>query len=108
MGTHTVVAGRRHTSPTKLRTVRGYSAGRQAYDRRRRRSPLDRLGRQFKEIVQCDPCALCGRGGPVDADHIVPLEQGGLNRWDNLGGVCHACNASKGNRKLLLVMLDGQ
>jgi len=89
---------------TRARKLKGYSAGRRAYDRRRRATPLDALGRQFKVIVQNDPCALCGKPAPVDADHIDPLKHGGENRWENLGGVCHACNASKGNRKLLMVL----
>jgi len=40
------------------------------------------------------------------ADHIVSLEDGGDNVWENLTAACRPCNASKRNRKLLVWMLD--
>ena len=97
--------------PTSRRfDARGYSAGRQAYDRRRRRQPLDAEGRLWRALVQRDPCSYCLAPPLSDADHIVPLSsaEGGvnLNVWDNLGGVCPRCNRSKGNKPMLIFMLD--
>ncbi len=89
---------------TKRKFNRGYAKSRMDYDRRRRSAPLDGLGRTFKAIVQCDPCAFCSAPA-TDADHVDPLELGGANVWENLGGVCHSCNASKRNDPLLLAML---
>lgn len=86
--------------------VRGYSAGRKAYDARRRRKPLQPVDRIFRDIVVLDPCCVPGcTAQGVDADHIVPLEDGGQNRWDDLSGICHRHNASKSNDKLLLFLL---
>lgn len=92
---------------TRAYRARGYSAGRKAYDRRRRRVPLDAEGRMFKALVQRDPCAFCGKRPPVDADHVVPLSDHGENAWTNLGGVCVSCNRSKGNRPLWEYLLNG-
>lgn len=87
---------------------RGYSAGRTAYDARRRRHPLDAHGQLFKDVVQRDPCAYCGAppGPDMAADHIVSLRDGGDNVWENLTAACRPCNASKRDRKLLGWMLD--
>lgn len=101
------VGGQRRVR-TQRKILRGYAASRRAYDARRRRTPLDHLGKSFKRIVQADPCAFCGRRPPVDADHIVALAEGGENTWENLAGVCHGCNASKKNRSVLSVMLDAR
>jgi 5-methylcytosine-specific restriction endonuclease McrA len=97
--------------PTKKRYVRGYSKGRQAYDRRRRSLPLDAEGRAFKAIVLCDPCSFCGvrlgtgRGEQPAADHVTPLEVGGPNDASNLAGVCRRCNAMKGNGSVLEMLM---
>jgi 5-methylcytosine-specific restriction endonuclease McrA len=91
---------------TKRRRTRGYAESRRAYDSRRRGAPLNHLGRQFKAIVQCDPCPFCdGSHAQIAADHIVPLDAGGENAWTNLAGVCRRCNASKKNEPLLRWML---
>ena len=86
--------------------TRGYAASRVAYDARRRATSLTAEDRLFKEIVQLDPCAFCGRlGADTAADHIDGLGVGGRNEWRNFGGVCRACNASKRSTPLLLFML---
>jgi 5-methylcytosine-specific restriction endonuclease McrA len=89
---------------TSRRVVKGYSAGRQAYDARRRAQRLSPLGEMWRELVQADACAYCGEPG-VDADHIEPLSAGGLNEWENLTGSCRECNRSKRDKPLLLWML---
>lgn len=103
------VGGKQRKSAVRKRVTKGYSKGRVAYDRRRRKKPLDPLSRQFKDVVQRDPCSICGRpynGSELhDADHIVSLKSGGENSWTNLGGVCHPCNASKGEKPLLEALL---
>lgn len=92
---------------TRHRVTKGYARSRQAYDRRRRRHPLDAIGKQYKEILQSDPCSNCGHvpqpGGELNAaDHVVPLAAGGDNVWDNLTSLCRPCNASKKGEGLLL------
>ncbi len=48
-------------------------------------------------------CSLCGRGGiPLEVDHIVPVDRGGVDRLDNLRVVCRSCHiqAHKSNLKI--------
>jgi len=44
-------------------------------------------------------CVLCNRNGvvrvAVEMDHIIPLNEGGLDHESNLQGLCHACHADK-------------
>lgn len=112
MSQHVVVlgpGGRRvgSSTPHLTRLTRGYARSRQDYDRRRRRFPLDELGKLYKQVVQRDPCAGCGRvGADTAADHIVALELGGENVWENLTALCRRCNASKKNKPLLLWLAE--
>ena len=95
--------------PTRRRVVAGYSAGRTAYDRRRRKFSLDPMTRSFRKVVQCDPCSNPGCSGEntqIAADHIVPASDGGDNIWSNYGSLCRSCNARKGNHSLLIFLLD--
>lgn len=89
------------------RILRGYSAGRRAYDARRRQGrQLDVVDREFKAIVRGDPCNFCGaRGADTAHEHIEPLSDGGVNIWTNMGSACRACNTSKGARSLLEFLL---
>lgn len=97
------------TTPHVTRLTRGYAKSRQDYDRRRRRFPLDEFGRLYKVIVQADLCSGCGEPPGAEAhaaDHIVPLEAGGENVWENLTGLCRRCNASKKDKPLLLWLAE--
>ena len=41
-------------------------------------------------------CQKCGLFGQVlECDHVVPLEQGGLDHIDNLQTLCVACHVAK-------------
>ncbi len=115
MSQHVVVIGGggrvSQTTPHQAKLTRGYARSRQDYDKRRRRFPLDAFGKLYKQIVQDDPCSGCGYlPFPADernaADHIVALELGGANEWQNLTGLCRACNASKKNKSLLLWLAE--
>lgn len=89
-------------SPDLTRLTRGYARSRVDYDRRRRRFELSPESKDYKAIVQHDPCSTPGcEGGQMAADHIVPLELGGEHSWENFTGLCRACNASKKNKPLL-------
>lgn len=95
---------------TRRRVTRGYSSGRKAYDARRRRFSVDPETRQFRSLLQSDPCGnpYCdGSNRQVAADHIVPASDGGDNIWSNYGALCRSCNASKGNDSLLTFLLRG-
>ncbi len=46
-------------------------------------------------------CAYCGEVFPVEQlerEHIVPLSQGGADRWMNVVASCRPCNQKKANR----------
>jgi hypothetical protein len=48
-------------------------------------------------------CQYCGRSSPdvvLNADHIVPIAEGGANEVLNLITACFECNAGKSDRKL--------
>ncbi len=80
---------------------------RRSYDRRRRSQLLSAEGRDYAAVVRLDPCSYCGgRCGQMAADHIVPLDQGGENTWQNLTGAGRPCNASKKNKPLLHWLLE--
>lgn len=40
-------------------------------------------------------CAYCGGGGPLQADHRIPLCRGGTNTIDNILPACGRCNRRK-------------
>lgn len=42
------------------------------------------------------PCVDCGTWQELEADHKVPLAQGGSWRRDNLVPRCRSCNVRKG------------
>lgn len=45
-------------------------------------------------------CLRCGEANLLEADHVVPLSQGGTNYIDNIQPLCRACNASKGAKTI--------
>lgn len=95
---------------TGRRVTKGYSRGRRAYDRRRRRFRLDSLTRSWRSLCQRDVCGnpYCdGSNRQIAADHIVPASDGGDNIWSNYGAMCRSCNAAKGETSLL-IFLHGQ
>jgi len=42
-------------------------------------------------------CVVCGNQA-MEVDHIMPLEAGGTNDWDNLQALCKRCHSQKTNR----------
>src|SRR3990167_8915602 len=43
-------------------------------------------------------CRICHRSGvPLEVDHVIPREQGGSDRLDNLQTLCFDCNRGKRN-----------
>ena len=46
-------------------------------------------------------CMYCGQQFPdalLTRDHVMPLSQGGANRWNNVVAACQRCNNAKGGR----------
>ena len=42
-----------------------------------------------------DQCGYCGNGGPMQADHRVPLSRGGTHSISNIIPACGPCNREK-------------
>lgn len=48
-------------------------------------------------IISLQPyCSFCGATEQLEADHIVPLAQGGTTTQENLQVLCKPCNTRKG------------
>jgi 5-methylcytosine-specific restriction endonuclease McrA len=95
---------RRALSGTERVGARKLSAGRRAYDQRRRARKLDADGKAYAQLLAADPCSYCDAppGPDMAADHIVGLDAGGENVAENLTAACRPCNASKRDQPLLL------
>jgi 5-methylcytosine-specific restriction endonuclease McrA len=67
------------------------------------RTDLDAWAR----ILRNDPCAYCG--APTEhLDHIVPVAEGGEQRWTNLTAACARCNRAKHADSLLMFLLKAR
>lgn len=42
-------------------------------------------------------CVICGNGGRLEVDHIIPWSAGGSDNMDNLRTLCHSCNQRRSN-----------
>jgi len=52
-----------------------------------------------RAIVRMDYlCSYCRKEFSTTADHVIPIKQGGLDKWFNLVGACKECNIEKGPR----------
>ena len=79
------------------------------YDQTRRDDPAriydSRRWRRLREIVLARDllCVLCHQQPSSDADHIIPVRQGG-EPWslENLEGLCSACHSKKTRREAML------
>lgn len=46
-------------------------------------------------------CIYCGSPGPIQRDHIIPMDDGGgYVKW-NMGPACETCNKSKGPKEMI-------
>ena len=62
------------------------------------------LSAEYRQIIAVDPCVYCGNAAQA-IDHIIPVVEGGSDRWDNLAPICRDCNSAKRTRSLLEVLL---
>jgi 5-methylcytosine-specific restriction endonuclease McrA len=60
----------------------------------------------YYEILREGICEQCGSHGRIEIDHIEPLSKGGEHGWENFAGLCQSCNSSKGDKSMLMHMLD--
>jgi 5-methylcytosine-specific restriction endonuclease McrA len=97
-----------YTRPTSRRVLRGYARSRQRYDAKRDRAGRSAELRGWVALLQTEPCAYCNgfsRGEANSADHIVSLQNGGVDAWDNLSSTCRSCNGGKREMSMLSFML---
>lgn len=66
----------------------------------------DPVALYYETVVARDPCSYCGSRDKISPDHITAWIRGGQGDWENLTAACRACNSSKGDRTLLLWLLD--
>lgn len=57
------------------------------------------LTRADRRALYDSPCGICGEGGDIEIDHIVPRKHGGQYRRDNIQPLCRVCNAIKRDRR---------
>ncbi len=50
-------------------------------------------------------CSYCLSASQL-YDHVIPLEKGGLDHISNLVPACISCNTSKGDKDLLIFLID--
>jgi len=52
-------------------------------------------------VLHRDPvCRHCNRAESTDADHVKPLEAGGLSTLENGQGLCHKCHSIKTQKEV--------
>ncbi len=68
----------------------------------------DQAALLYEIIVTRDPCSYCGLAGEpgMGPDHIDPFHHGGGGEWENLTAACRRCNSSKGDRRMLLWLIE--
>lgn len=59
-----------------------------------------------KNVLHFDPCAYCGARDARSIDHIEPHTSYGSSNWQNLSAACASCNRGKGEKSLLLWLLE--
>lgn len=78
----------RHGDPTPRTGPRHYD------------SEHTRLAREV--VAEATVCACCGKAptpqDPLQADHIIPVSEGGLNVRENYQALLRSCNIRKGGR----------
>lgn len=100
--------GLQRSRATRHRPVKGYSRNRTDYDRRRRAHRDSELTLMYQAILRRDPCVLCQKPihGVADIDHIVGLDRGGEDSWENMAPMDAPCNRGvKKDRTLLEALL---
>jgi 5-methylcytosine-specific restriction endonuclease McrA len=60
---------------------------------------------EYSRILMRDPCWYCG-GITTTVDHIVSISKGGTNDCTNLAACCDNCSSSKGEKSLLVWMIE--
>ncbi len=60
--------------------------------------PWSKQNVHVRDHFQCQYCGTYISKGKVTIDHVIPVAQGGKNRWDNTVCSCYDCNNSKEDR----------
>ena len=58
-------------------------------------APLTLESKERRFALWANSCAYCGTGGKQEVDHVLALNQGGLDEPANAAPACRRCNASK-------------
>lgn len=64
-----------------------------------KRQRFSRLAWREKLHAYGHACAYCGATDRrLEQEHVIPLEAGGPDTWDNIVPACHPCNHRKGTQ----------
>lgn len=63
-----------------------------------------KITRKELQKLYAQPCFACGSRERIEIDHIIPLSKNGRHSIGNLQALCRSCNASKGNKFLIVFM----
>ena len=68
-----------------------------AYRARRMEAQGSFTGAEWHALLEQwgNVCAYCGGGGPLEAEHRIPLSRGGTNYIENILPACRGCNGTK-------------
>lgn len=77
---------RRMTTTSQTKEVKHY----QTRDWRARRTRI-----LLRDAMRCRECRRAVSGREAHVDHLVPLEEGGTDSYDNLQTLCDQCHGRK-------------
>lgn len=60
--------------------------------------PWSKQNVHVRDMYTCQYCGKKLSRSACTVDHVIPVAQGGKNRWDNTVCSCYACNNSKEDR----------
>ena len=92
----------RAKNPELMRTLAHKRYARKVGNGGRGVSPSEWAG-LLEQFNHC--CAYCGRSGPLERDHVYPINLGGKDEAENVVPACRGCNAKKRSSKPIQWML---
>jgi 5-methylcytosine-specific restriction endonuclease McrA len=61
---------------------------------------FSRMNVFFRDLFQCQYCAIKLPASELTFDHVVPVSKNGRTCWENVVTCCKKCNTNKGSKSL--------